>query len=175
MPFVLSFLNIHTRRQVHQVIYERLFNWVGPDVMTRPPHIVKLKKVPKEKEDSSDDDKIEYEYIRPSEEAMAAYEAEWDQIFVDNNDKLPYTVRILPYRHYSFYSSKSSSPSIVPFDDELFVAKGKEIDLIIEWKATTYESIKSVVNKVVVDAEYSKWKKEKANKNENGMAASILR
>merc|ERR1712154_561794 len=97
MPFVLSFLNIHTRREVHQVIYERIFNWVGPEVMTQPPHIVKLKKVPKESsknetngadedddanDDESDDDdkdkkekKIEYDYIRPSKEAMEEYEA----------------------------------------------------------------------------------------------------
>eukprot|EP01083_Nonionella_stella_P067184 177530_1 len=39
IPFVVSFLNIHTRRQVHQVIYQRLFMWVGPDVLAEPPTI----------------------------------------------------------------------------------------------------------------------------------------
>eukprot|EP00488_Nonionellina_sp_1-RS-2012_P003479 TRINITY_DN7424_c0_g1_i1.p1 TRINITY_DN7424_c0_g1~~TRINITY_DN7424_c0_g1_i1.p1 ORF type:complete len:339 (+),score=124.80 TRINITY_DN7424_c0_g1_i1:705-1721(+) len=37
MPFVVSFLNIHTRREVHQVVYQRLFAWVGPDILTPPP------------------------------------------------------------------------------------------------------------------------------------------
>merc|ERR1719361_2261603 len=108
----------------------------------------------KEKED-------EFDYIRPSKEAMIEYEAAWDEILSDE-DAIPYNLRVLPYRHYSFYSSKSV-PEIVPIDDELFVkmSKNKDIDIIVEWKADSYEKIKGVVNKVVVDAEYSKWKKDK--------------
>merc|ERR1712154_96648 len=62
MPFVLSFLNIHSRREVHQVIYERLYNWVGPEVMMKPPTIEKLKKIKKKstkKEDKNDDNEEE--------------------------------------------------------------------------------------------------------------------
>eukprot|EP01084_Bolivina_argentea_P024722 46018_1 len=45
MPFVLSFLNVHTRREIHQVIYQRLALWVGADVLPKPPTIQKLKKI----------------------------------------------------------------------------------------------------------------------------------
>eukprot|EP01083_Nonionella_stella_P037264 101584_1 len=184
MPFVISFLNVHTRRQVHQVIYQKLFMWVGPDVLAKPPTITKLKKIPKttkdtkeKPKDESNEDKdkkkdkedaekeeIEYEYIAPSKEEMEKYEAEWDAILKD----VPYTLRLLPYRHYSFYSSKT--PEEIPIDDVVFVAKlrnDKDIDIIIEWGTEPYNKIKTVVNKVVVDAEYSQYKKEKQKRSQD--------
>eukprot|EP01083_Nonionella_stella_P159377 519847_1 len=163
MPFIISFPNTHTRRQVHQVIYQRLFVWVGPDVLAEPPAITKLKKISKAQNKDkdaygADEEEMKYEHIKPSNEEMAKYETEWDEILKD----VPYTLRLLPYRHYSFYSSKL--PEVIPIDDTVFVAKlrnDKDIDIIIEWGVEANNKIQTVVNKVVVDRAYSEWKKEK--------------
>eukprot|EP00484_Ammonia_sp_Unknown_P030159 CAMPEP_0197028598 /NCGR_PEP_ID=MMETSP1384-20130603/8245_1 /TAXON_ID=29189 /ORGANISM="Ammonia sp." /LENGTH=1787 /DNA_ID=CAMNT_0042457619 /DNA_START=164 /DNA_END=5527 /DNA_ORIENTATION=+ len=181
MPFVISFLNVHSRREVHQVVYQRLFAWVGAETLPPPPSLVKLERVKKEqdekpetngkdkekdkkkKKEDDNEEEEDVEYIRPTQEQLDAYEAEWDKIF----ESLPYNLRLMPYRHYSFYSSKST-PEIIPIDSVPFEKsiRTKDIDIMIEWNADAYSKIQGVVNKVVVDGEYSKWKKEKAAKSQ---------
>eukprot|EP01083_Nonionella_stella_P037262 101582_1 len=131
IPFVISFLNVHTKRHLHQAIYQKLFIWIGPDVLAEPPIITTL-----------------------TEEDMTKYEAQWDEIL----KSAPYTLR--------FYSA--TTPEEISIDDSTFLAKltnDKDIDIIIEWNVEAYNEIKSVVNKVVVDQAYSKWKKERVGKD----------
>eukprot|EP00485_Elphidium_margaritaceum_P003456 CAMPEP_0202694858 /NCGR_PEP_ID=MMETSP1385-20130828/8600_1 /ASSEMBLY_ACC=CAM_ASM_000861 /TAXON_ID=933848 /ORGANISM="Elphidium margaritaceum" /LENGTH=1807 /DNA_ID=CAMNT_0049350777 /DNA_START=152 /DNA_END=5575 /DNA_ORIENTATION=- len=221
MPFVLSHLNVHTRRELHQLVYERLFTWVGAEVLKPPPTIVRLQKIKKksaetknndettapatenantnddkdndkdkdkknkkkEKEDKkkkkndkkkkgkhaeeapseTEEEEDEYDYIRPSEQDMADYETAWDELL----QELPYRLRVLPYRYNSFYSMKSA-PEEIPIDDITFLStiRSKDAEILIEWGQSGYEQVKTVVNKVVVDADYSKWKKEKAAKQQ---------
>ncbi len=165
MPFVVSFLNIHTRREVHKVIYERLFMWVGCDTLSKkPPSFDKLEQEETEKgkgkEAETDPEKKKNDGDEDEDEDI---EKQWDEIF----ENLPYTLRLVPYKHYSFYSSNSrnSAPEEIAIDDVIFESKirTKDIDIIIEWKkAETYNNIKIIVNKVVVDKDYSEWKKQKA-------------
>jgi len=73
-------------------------------------------------------------------------------------------LRLMPHRHYSFRSSSTKSiPEVIPIDDVNFEksVKTKEIQLVVEWSESAHDSIRNVVNKVVMDSEYSKWKKEK--------------
>eukprot|EP01084_Bolivina_argentea_P279289 477460_1 len=121
MPFVVSFLNIHTRRQLHKAIYERLFMWLGEETLITPP----------------------------------TNDQTWDDIF----KKMCYTLKLLP-KDYSFEAIPidDTKPEAIPIDDIIFVPKTKAIDIVIEWPIEIYNNIKSVVNTVVRDKEYGKWK-----------------
>jgi len=199
MPFVLSFLNVHSRRELHQVLYRRLKQWLGEHMKSAEPPVdprrrQKAKsKSPKSGSDGGggddddddgqnagnendakndgDGDEEEEEVVVTAEE-LDAYEAAWDEIL----EALPYRLRLMPHRHYSFRSTSRATAAVVPVDDVVFedTVKTKEISLIVEWTQNGYDSIRNVVNKVVMDSEYSKWKKEKAQREQNGKGRSAL-
>eukprot|EP01083_Nonionella_stella_P293350 997608_1 len=148
-PFVISFLNVHTQRQVHQVIYERLFTWVGPLVLRKPPIITKLKKIPKAKKNNKE--KEEYEYVKPTKEEIVTYEAQWDQIL----KSLPYTLRVPPITKILI----NDVVFVIPTISETV----KSDNIIIEWGAEAYNKIKTVVNghEYYRGGEYDKWMKDK--------------
>ena len=142
MPFVLSFISIHTKQDIYKHVYERLYIWLGIDYLLKPPKI-STKQQPQE---------IENE--------MKTYEADWKQILHKN---LPFRLRLMNNEQFDGY------PEEIAINDNVFenLSKSKHIDIIIEWKShEIYDKVKKVMNKVIVDPEYSKWKKER-NDNDN--------
>lgn len=153
MPFVLSFISIHTKKEIYKHVYERLYIWLGIEYLPKPPKI-STKQQPQE---------IENE--------MKTYEADWNQIL---HKKLPFRLRLIDHDPMSDKVGSSGFdgiyPKEIPINDTVFEnlnPKSKHIDIIIEWKSQSiYERVKKVMNKVIVDPEYSKWKKER-NDNDN--------
>eukprot|EP01084_Bolivina_argentea_P261282 441474_1 len=159
MPFVVSFLQYHTRKQINKIIYKRLHLWLGSDILIEPPILIKLLKVKIKNELQSEE-----EIVRPSTEEWTQHELEWDIIL--NN--LPFVLRWMPHASFSL---KQEIPESIPCDDIVFMellmsgltsipVVNANINILIEWKPEYYDRVKTVLNKVVVDAKYSKWKKQ---------------
>ena len=148
MPFVLSFISIHTKKKfINMFMNDYIFGW--DEYLPKPPKI-STKQQPQE---------IENE--------MKTYETDWNQIL----HKQCHLLRLIdPLSINGGSGFDSIYPEEIPVNDTIFEnlnPKSKHIDIIIEWKSQSiYERIKKVMNKVIVDPEYSKWKKER-NDNDN--------
>jgi len=133
MPLLISFLNIHSARELHQTVYRRLHAWVGTsgNVLAPPP-------------DSDEDER-------------------WNALLA--SDALPYR---LCYRYSASQSSDSQTYQCLPNADAPFpsaIRDRNEISLRVEWSDSAFAVLKTVMNKVVVDVEYEKWKKTKQSKD----------
>ena len=146
-PFVITYLNVTTNRELYALIYERLFMWIGDTVFSRkPPYLNKNIK---------DDN-----YIKPTESMIEQYQQEWDLIFID----LPFKLRVfendMSMQEWSSALNNVDRSNIITIDDERCVANAR---IAIEWTCGSYEIIKGIINKVVVDWDYRCWKKQKVD------------
>eukprot|EP01084_Bolivina_argentea_P053510 98248_1 len=191
MPFIMSFINEHTCEEIHKCVYERLYQWVGCETLKiPPPKLQKFRKI-------NDNIQIKEAvllvigYIRENinskqyipEELMPIfckfYEAEWIEIY----NILPYKLRILPYRFHRIFANMTDDnlPIELEINDITFenLLKSKNIDksrysrerdmnILVEWSNESYDINKRILNKVIVDPKYSKWKKDKIAKETNG-------
>lgn len=134
MPFVLSFISIHSNQDLYKHVYERLYIWLGIDYLPKPPKVSTRQRP----------ENIESE--------LSCYELEWEEIL---SDKLPFTLWLV---------EEGKAPSAIPVNDIVFEhsAKSKHMDIAIEWRTeSVYERVRRIMHKVVVDPEYSEWKRRK--------------
>ena len=109
---------------------------------------------------------------------MKSYEIEWNQILYK---KMPFTLRLI-IDNDNIINNKQILINDDMFENELNSSssssssskhqqhQSKHIDIIIEWKDNNiYNKIRKVINKVIVDPEYSKWKKQKNDNNKNNI------
>ena len=155
IPLVACFLNIHTRREFHQVIYQRLHRLLGDDILQPPPKIVMLKKIKKNEEKMKENG--DYDYNRPCVERLDEYDAEWDEVF----EAVPYKLCLV-----------TGMSEAIPIDDvpfQKYSGEEESIKVMIEWKESIYNEVKQIVNKVVRNSEYEKWQTERQLKDEKNL------
>jgi len=145
LPFVFSFLKIDSTRKVHQTVYRQLHAWIGTtgNVLAAPP--------------DSDDD------------------ARWDALLASNAlpYRLCYSYRSSDYNkdptqtrhivvHNILCSDEAPWPNLFRYSVEW--GDGAIHDdgaiLRVEWSDSAFVALQSVMSKVVVDGEYSKWREQ---------------
>eukprot|EP01084_Bolivina_argentea_P079675 144475_1 len=152
-PFLITHIIPITNRKLYQHIYERLYEWIGDEILAKPPYlkIVKLYKMQKTKT------------IKKKENiGLYKYEMKWDEILLND---LPFKLRKFQ-RHVEL-----SECEIIPINNMVYIFRWGYSDVVIEWNENIYCKIQKIICRILFDNEYKIWIKQQKNEERERLKA----